>query len=213
VLGDVYLLDIIAAIRAKQQNTLPPTPAARLRLFRRRIWTLVVSAASALGLVIGLEQGSSSHLWPRFNERATWSKLVKNDPGCTELRRFVERFPDGLHADEARLALTARQIVNRTVERNYPLNLFGPLQSGKGYTSRERALDGARIWAESDVERQCRRLATTLQAANPAASVGGLNEACEQTRGRWFCSVEGPGSCNIPVPIAVDECKLPSTAK
>jgi hypothetical protein len=208
-LGNIYLSDIGAAIRAKQQNTSPPVPTARSRLFRRRMWTLAVGAASALGLVIGLEQGLASHLWPRFNERAAWSKLVESDPGCAELRQFVDRFPDGLHADEARLALAAPETVERTVNRDYPLHLFGPVQVGEGYASREHALGAAREWIDVDAGRQCRRIAAVQQADSAAAHVRELSEDCERTSGRYFCSLEGEGVCRIPVPVAVSECKLP----
>jgi hypothetical protein len=208
IFGDAWLSDIVAGIRAIQQNTFPPIPTARNRLLRRRIWTWAVGIAGFMVLVIGLDQGRDASFWPRFNERAAWRELRTANPGCKELRAFLEEYPNGLFAADARLALENPVLDATTVQRSYSLAVSGPLLTDSGADTRAQAIIAARKWAEGDATRQCERLRLAQQAPSAKTKYGSSTESCNEIAGQWQCTIEGNATCEVALPVEQPVCRL-----
>lgn len=212
LIGEACLTDIVSAIRAIQQDTFPPSPTARWRMYLGRLWVYLL----ALGAIIGVVGYFMP--WDRvlqsldFEEQADWDRLQQADADCKAFDAFLDAHPSGRYAPRVRDALANPDIEARYVEDATRLAVSGPLFSGKGYATRSEAVKAAQLWAEDDAQKQCENLSERLSGRGFGVKIGALNEQCIETNGRWLCTVDGDAVCRIDMPVEEEVCRLRASA-
>jgi len=119
LIGEACLSDIAAAIRAIQQDTFPPSPTARWRMYLRRLWVYLLALGAIIG-VIGYFMSWSQVLQSMdWKEQAAWERLQRADADCKDLDTFLDAHPSGRYATRVRDAL-ATLISRRALSRMRP---------------------------------------------------------------------------------------------
>jgi hypothetical protein len=202
------LSDIVAAIRAIQQNTFPPSATARWRMVLERIWVYLVGLGAIIGLIgYFLPWNEISHMFD-LEEQAAWEGLVSGKPDCDALGAYLKAHPDGRHAAQVRDALANPETETRFVPDVTTLPIAGPLLAGEGYATREAAAAAAREWALGDAQRQCANLSQRLEGRTWGTRLGAIVEQCQQSAGRWLCAVEASHACSVEVPVETAVCRI-----
>lgn len=213
---DPFVLDLVAAIRAKLEGRPAPKPQGPLKRLLRR--ATAGSAGAALALSAGAFATNALNLQqhlcnaplaqpglsdacgafglggrPSRDERIAWAALPPGD--CAALRRFVRDWPAGTHRAQADAWLAAPDITRQEHwqphETRVPLYLSdNPSPARTETLAREQTL--AR--SQSDAEQRCRlHPGAQYRFLGARAEPGAWN--CRQEGSGWFCSSQGTAIC------------------
>jgi hypothetical protein len=215
---DPFFQDLVAAVRAKSEGR--AVPAARgpaKRLTRRLTYSGLASAMAFGGVAFGLNAFHAQdgvcgvpllQPWisdvcgalrlgnrPSKSERIAWER---REPGsCADLRRHIERFPDGIYRDEAAGMLAGRRVTQTEVwtaamHRLELVELQGDVPSGTA-AAKVDALARATVRAE----RMCKAFAATgsfrFKSAMPIPQVWN----CSRLAQGVTCGLEGEAVCDL----------------
>lgn len=195
--SSLFMLDLVAGVKAKAAGLDPPTPRAARQLLVQRLYIAVPSAIALIALFAGLYRDLGADQIASPAEAAAWSAL---SPGsCDELRAFLGEFGDGVHADEAQALLASRKTVSREqskmVDRPLPLYVSSTGASVSATNAVARAL--ARKQSATESERLCRGLAdaSSSRLVSSKAELTGLD--CHNAGSGFVCSAEGLARCML----------------
>lgn len=210
--SDLFLLDLLAAARAKAAGIDPPPARGPLRRLLQRLSLLIPTALLALSIlanVLGVINIKDLLKFPNADERQAWAALR---PGsCADLRVLRDRFPDGYYFDKAMALLTnpSRAVVERWAAQRGPV-LFKDFAKGEA---------AGRVDAEQDALRRVRSLAETHCRQHGALGgdrflgVDVTPEApdCTPLSGGFTCGVMADVSCRYEIRISetVEVCGAP----
>lgn len=206
--SSLFMLDIVAAVRAKAAGLDPPLPRAPRHLLIRRTAIALPSAVAALALLIGLYRDLGIDARPSAAERRAWGALR---PGsCDDLRMFLNRYRQGAHASEAETLLASRRVrqATRLQTRTRPLPVFiaastaAPAPNEAG--ARRVALDRGRAEAEAN----CSGLAATAEARLRDVRLEPGELDCERFAKGYSCALDGQALCRLDEsePIELETC-------
>jgi hypothetical protein len=214
--------------RPKKQNNSPVSELrkvvvgwwASLSVVKKRIAIvspLVCAAFAFLGFVYDfaepickytpLETTCGSNGWggvasPR--EQAAWDRLSKQQPACSELAQFREKFPNGVYADRVARAysLPIGERVEIRIEAHstaFEHSFYeGNLSSGRATAPTEReaqAIVDARALVR--VKQSCQRATDISQGVLVSSSLNDKQWSCTDVVGGVSCSVKAIAVCNI----------------
>jgi len=233
---DPFVLDLVAAIRAKLDGQPAPKPQGPMKRLLRRAMAGGIGAGLALAAgafatnALNLQQhlctlplaqpGLSDACGAaglggrpdralrltREREQQAWAALPAGD--CAALRRFVSDWPSGLHRPEADARLTARSVTRtqRWEPKEGRIPLY--LSEAKAAAATEvRAREQALAAGQRDAEQRCR-----LYPGGNHRFVSALAEAgewsCHREAAGWFCSAQGMAVCRMEerVETEVERC-------
>lgn len=198
--SSLFMLDLVAGVKAKAAGLDPPTPRAARQLLIQRLYIAVPSAIALIALVAGLYRDLGADQIASPAEAAAWAAVR---PGsCDDLRAFLGEHGGGVHADEAQALLAARKTMSRTENREVarPLPLYVSATGVQVSADAGNAKAAARQRAGVEAEKLCRGLAdaSTSTLASAIAEVSRYD--CQNTGVGSICSAEGQAICNLEEP-------------
>lgn len=199
--SSLFLMDLVAGVKAKAAGLDPPLPRAARQLLFRRLALVVPSAITLFALAIGLYRDTALDRIAGLREARAWSEIR---PGsCDDLRRFLRLHSDGVHAAEAQALLDGRRTGVRryaTSERlELPLQIAGVSEAG--LASRAAAEGAARERARRDAARACLGLAAAAQGTVRDAQPLIEGTDCERFSSGYVCGARGRTVCSIVRPV------------
>jgi hypothetical protein len=224
---DPFVLDLVAAIRAKLDGRPAPAPLGPTKRLLRRAAAGGLTAALALGgaafatnalnlqnqlCTLPLAQPGLSDTCGALGlgGRPTSARRVENEredrawaalpPGdCAALRRFVNDWPTGLHQSEANSRLNARSLsqAERWETKEKRVSLY--LSDNQAATTTEaQAREQALAAGQRDAERRCRTLPSSdFRFLSATASAEAGDWTCHREPSGWFCSAQGTALCRL----------------
>jgi len=195
--SSLFMLDLVAGVKAKAAGLDPPTPRAARQLLIQRLYIAVPSAIAAIALFAGLYRDLGADRIASPAEAAAWSALA---PGsCDDLRAFLGKHGNGVHADEAQALLASRKTISRqqskTVDRPLPLYVSSTGAPVSGNTGGARTI--ARRLASAESRQLCRGLAdaSSSRLLSSEAEINGFD--CHNTGSGVVCAAEGQARCRL----------------
>lgn len=198
--SSLFMLDLVAGVKAKAAGLDPPTPRAARQLLVQRLYIAVPSSIALIALFAGLYRDLGADQIASPAEAAAWESLP---PGsCSALRAFLSEHGGGVHADEAQALLASRKTVSReeTNEINRPLPLYVSSIAAAPRESTSSAQVDARRRAQAEADRLCRGLADAASASLTSATAHIVKTHCETTAAGLVCSAEGEARCLLNEP-------------
>jgi TIR domain len=223
---DPFLLDLVAACRAKLENK--PTPPAKgpsVRLYRRlRAGAASLAVTGLFGALATNVGGLQNTLCaipvgqpllsdacgalslggrPDRDERLVWE--ARHPGSCADLRSFITRFPSG-----ANRHLAADLLAAETVERTpnwspAPRTARGYVrQSPNGFSSAEAAQADARTRAQADATTLCAPLDANQRLAG--VDVTPIAYDCRPGLGGQICALDYSAVCRLESRLLVEHC-------
>jgi len=200
--SSLFMLDLVAGVKAKAAGLDPPTPRAARQLLVQRLYIAVPSSIALIALFAGLYRDLGADQIASPAEAAAWESLT---PGsCSALRAFLSEFGGGVHADEAQALLASRKTVSREETRQVtrPLPLYVSSTGADARGSEGSARANARQRAQVEAERLCQGLADAASAKLSSATAATATPHCERTAAGFVCSAEGEARCLLDEPEA-----------
>jgi hypothetical protein len=198
--SSLFMLDLVAGVKAKAAGLDPPTPRAARQLLIQRLYVAVPSAIAALALVIGLYRDLGADKIASPAEAAAWQSIRPSS--CEDLRRFLGAHGNGVHAEEAQALLAARRTVARqvTTEKVRPLPLYVSIAGAPASPSIERARSAADERGKAEARRLCEGLgeASSSRVASVETRIG--DRQCESSGAGFACSAGGEAICHMAEP-------------
>jgi hypothetical protein len=204
--GDLALLDLAAALKAKAAGLEPAPPRGPARQVVKRMALVIPIILLAIGVAadlfdiyggLGLRSGASDE------EERDWARVR---PGvCDDLRTFVDKHGAGAHAAEASALLAARRVwVDRRFRREakpLPLTVQPSAKAQPDSASaRQWALDRAAARAASD----CEDYAVAGVGKVVAVETKVEEWRCGPAEGGTVCGLEGKALCSMEVTDTVE---------
>ena len=195
--SSLFMLDLIAGVKAKAAGLDPPLPRAARQLLIQRLYIAVPSAIAALALGVGLYRDLGADQIASPAEARAWAGLRPNS--CEDLRRFLSEHGTGVHADEVQALLAARRTVSRPVNRVAvrPLPLYVSSSGAPVSRSRVAARSAADIRAAAEAKRLCSGLADATSSKLRAAEARVTERHCNSALGEFACSAGGEAICKL----------------
>jgi hypothetical protein len=216
---DPFLLDLVAAIRARiEGRPAPPAQGPMKRLLRRLAFgaagtgfavLLAAVAINAFGLqdrlcALPLGQPGVSDACGAFGlggrpsraERIAWAR---RPPGsCDGLREHIEQFPHGVYRTAAAGRLTARRITEHEswIASEKPLALYVG-RDAPAAPDTPSARSNALARAQATAERRCRDFAASGLHRFRSARVEAEEWICEPLAAGVICGFEGRAVCSL----------------
>lgn len=198
--SSLFMLDLVAGVKAKAAGLDPPTPRAARQLLIQRLYIAVPSAIALIALFAGLYRDLGADQIASPAEAAAWQTIRAGS--CDDLRAFLGQHGAGVHADEAQALLAARRTVQRNAAKVVarPLPLYISAIGAAARPGNGAATADARQRANAEAERLCRGLAdaSSSQLVSAQAAISATN--CESMIGGSVCSAEGQAICNLEEP-------------
>lgn len=198
--SSLFMLDLVAGVKAKSAGLDPPTPRAARQLLVQRLYIAVPSAIAIFALVIGLYRDLGADRIASPAEAAAWNAI--NPGSCDGLRAFLGEHGDGVHADEAQALLAARKTVSRSemkaVVRPLPFYVSSTGAAASAGASIARSV--ARDRSEQEAQRLCQGLADAASSKLVSATADLRALDCQDTGVGFICSAEGQAMCNLQEP-------------
>jgi hypothetical protein len=214
---DPFLLDLVAAIRAKMEGRpVPPAQGPMKRLLRRlafgSVGTVMLAFAGAIASnTFGLQdrmcampvgQPTLSDACgalglgnrPTSDERIAWEQRPVGS--CDALRRHVEHFPQGAYRAIAADRLAARRVteIETWIATEKPLNLYVG-RDARAQSNESLARADALARGQAPAERQCRDFAASGLHRFNTARVEAAQWVCSKVSGGMVCGFEGRSVC------------------
>lgn len=216
---DPFVLDLVAAIRAKMEGRAVPLPLGPMKRLRRRL--TVGGAVSALALLgsafaantLSLQERTCgvplAQPWladtcgtlglggkPVREERIAWQQRPNGD--CDALRQHIKQFPEGAYRAAATAMLSARKV---TVAEQW-LPAQRPLRLAVGRDATPAATAAA---ARADAMERGRKKAQLVCQDFGAAGLARYRSAdvepqewqCDAITGGTVCGFEGKALCGL----------------
>lgn len=195
--SSLFMLDLIAGVKAKAAGLDPPSPRAARQLLIQRLYIAVPSAIAALALGVGLYRDLGADKIASPAEATAWAAVHPNS--CDDLRRFLSEHGTGVHAAEVQALLAARRTVSRqvTTSAKRPLPLYVSALGAPVSQSNAAASATADERAKGEAERLCRGLADATSSAFRSALPNVTDRQCEAVDGGFSCSVGGDAICQL----------------
>ena len=216
---DPFLLDLVAAIRARIAGLpAPPARGPMKRLLRRLAFGAAGTGCAVLGAAVAINAfGLQDRLCalpvgqpgvsdacgafglggrPSLAERIAWAQ---RPPGsCDGLRAHIEQFPDGVYRTAAAGRLTARRITEHEswVASEKPLALYVGRDAHPAPDT-VNARSNALARAQTTAERRCRDFAASGLHRFTSARVEADEWLCEPLAAGMVCSFEGRAVCSL----------------
>jgi hypothetical protein len=198
--SSLFMLDLVAGVKAKAAGLDPPSPRAARQLLIQRLYIAVPSLIAAFALIVGLYRDVGADQIASPGEAAAWAAI---EPGsCKDLRAFLSNHGDGVHADEAQALLASRRTASRQVgkEAMRPLPLYVSLIGGSPSAGVGAARAEARRRAGAEAGELCRGLAEASGARLVSATADVAGFDCQGTAGGSVCAAEGQAMCKLHEP-------------
>ena len=213
--GDPFLLDLLAAARAKAAGIDPTPPRGPLARMLQRLALMISTALVALSVlanVLGVISIKDMIRHPSADERLAWKALK---PGsCDDLRAFRGTFPDGYYYDKATAALVnpERRATPRWELQSAPLVVFAGRDGARPSASRAAAAEAATARAQDQADKDCRRLKEINGNRFRAAAITPGPANCTQMGGGDVCSRSADVTCRFDARIedTVEVCATPT---
>lgn len=224
---DPYLIDLVAACRAKLAGTaVPPARGPAARLMRRAragslaaaglaaAWSLasnVYSVQNRFCTIPAVQPALSDACGamglgqrPSRAERLAWANRTKGS--CTDLRAFINRFPAGAYHGEAADLLAAATSVRAAAYTADPRTVRGYVrQSDHGFSSAGAAQADAKTRAQADASSLCAPLDAYEKL--DGVTVTPLSFDCRAGfGGGQVCALDYSATCNIETRPLVEHC-------
>ena len=198
--SSLFMLDLVAGVKAKAAGLDPPSPRAARQLLIQRLYIAVPSAIAFFALVAGLYRDVGADQIASPAEAAAWASIETGS--CKDLRAFLGNHGDGVHADEAQALLASRRTVSRQVakETTRPLPLYVSLTGASPSAGIGAARSDAQRRASSEAEQLCRGLADASGARLVSATPELTGFDCEGGAGGSLCAAEGQAMCRLHEP-------------
>lgn len=218
LVGDSYTRDVISAARYKAAGRDPMAPTAPRKLLLRQVAVassaLLIPAVAVISFtdaVVGLWRNTGMADVASAEESASWNAI---EPGsCDGLRAHVERFPDGVYADQASNLLEARSVGEETVmvPAERPLPVYVGAGSADPAPSRAAAEDNVRRLAGEEAQRACSGLAQAVEGELLDTTIDNERLTCSATGAAQSCALDGQAVCRIAEPEVrqVERCGTP----
>lgn len=197
---DVFLLDLAAAARAKAAGLDPPPQRGPVRRTIRRIALIVPTVLGAIGLVstlIGFWQSAGLDKTASPREAQEWAALRAGN--CEDLRGFLSRNVDGVHAAEAQARLAARrtwtEAGKQDAERPLPIAVLAGTAAPSGNEGAAREAAMARGQQQADTA--CRGYAAAGLGDFKSARLAPRTWQCDSVGGGVICGFDGDALCTI----------------
>lgn len=222
---DPFVLDLVAAIRAKLDGRPAPAPQGPLKRLLRRAAAggltavLATAAAAFVDDTLNLQQrlctlplaqpglsdtcgalglGGRPDRDQRMKgeqEDRAWAALPPGD--CAALRRFVNDWPTGLHQAEANSRLNARTLSQTERWEAVEKQPTFYLSENRAAAATEgKALEQALAAGQRDAEQLCRMPAGSDYRYLSASAKAG-DWRCQREPSGWFCSTQGTALCRL----------------
>ena len=195
--SSLFMLDLVAGVRAKAAGLDPPTPRAARQLLVQRLYIAVPSAIAAFALVAGLYRDIGADRIASPAEASAWAALR---PGsCGDIREFLSEHGDGVQADAAQALLAARRTVSREVASEVvrPLPLYVRSATAPPSPGRAAARAAAIRRASDEAKQLCRGLAEASSAKLVSATAEVTNYECDPVGSGTICAAEGEARCEL----------------
>lgn len=224
---DPYLIDLVAACRAKLEGvSVPPARGPAARLMRRAragslaaaglaaAWSLasnVYSIQNRLCTLPAVQPTLSDACGavglgqrPSRAERLAWAARTKGS--CADLRAFINRFPGGAYHGEAADLLAAATSVRAATYSADPRTVRGYVrQSDHGFASADAAQADARTRAQADAASLCAPLDAYEKL--DGTQVTPLSYDCRAGfGGGQVCALDYSATCHIETRPLVEHC-------
>jgi len=206
--SSLFMLDLVAAAKAKAAGLDPPLPRAPRQLLFRRLAYAVPTAIAAIAIMVGLYRDFGIDRIAGSAETARWAAMR---PGsCEDLRRFLGEHSNGVHAAEAQALLNARAVSSnirwRPTERLLPI--FVSIGDEAGAPDEPGARRAALARGQPEAQRNCRRLAEAASARFRSARLRADRFECERFQTGMVCAFQGEAVCALDesYQVAVETC-------
>lgn len=213
--GDLFLMDLLAAARAKAAGIDPPPARGPLGRLWRRLVLLIPTALLALGIlanVLGVISVKDLLKFPRGAERQAWAGLKAGS--CDDLRSFRAKFPDGYYFDRATALLTnpARREVLRWAAKTSPLEVYAEANGAAPRPDRAAAEADAVRRAQAAAEARCGTLAGINGDRLLGVDIAPEPADCAAVAGGFTCGLAAKVTCRLDARVTdvVEVCAAPS---
>jgi hypothetical protein len=199
---DLFLLDLLAAAKAKAAGIDPPPARGPIRRLFQRLALLLPTALFVLGLaanVLGVISIKDLLKHPSQAEARDWKKLTSGS--CEDLRAFRDKYPDGFYSDQvtARLTNPERKTVMAWRPKTSPLEAYVPADDATPSPTLEKAREEASARLSGEAQAKCRKLvsinADRFVAAEAAPRTDGTR--CAAVAGGQVCSIMADVTCRF----------------
>jgi len=198
--SSLFMLDLVAGVKAKSAGLDPPTPRAARQLLMQRLYIAVPSAIAIFALAVGLYRDLGADKIASPMEASAWSRVK---PGsCDDLRAFLGEYGDGVHADEAQAHLAGRKTISSSAMNKVirPLPLYVSSAGSAAQATAGAARSAARTRAEQEAKRLCQGLAQAASSKLLSATAELRAMDCQNTGSGALCSAEGQALCSLNEP-------------
>jgi hypothetical protein len=206
--SSLFMLDLVAAVKAKSAGLDPPLPRAPGRLLARRLMLAAPGLIGAVALAVGLYRDLGVDRIASRSEAAAWKTASAGS--CDDLRGFLQSFSEGVHAAEAqaRLAGARKHTVASSVTVDRPLPLYLSLALGDASATSDAAKRDVARRATAEAEARCLALAQATSSRLLAVSVLAGAQTCEVDDVGHRCMFDGHATCRLaePTAITVERC-------
>ncbi|HEX3919199.1 MAG TPA: toll/interleukin-1 receptor domain-containing protein [Caulobacteraceae bacterium] len=223
---DPFLLDVVAACRAKLEGKpAPPAKAPSVRLYRRLragalgalatglFWSLATNLGGAQTMLCTIPVGQPVLSdacgafglggRPSRDERIAWESLRKGS--CDDLRGFVTRYPNGANRRLAADLLTAATSERSATWSPAPRTARGYVRQGvAGMASADAAQADARTRAQADAATLCAPIDANERLAGVDVTPGAYD--CRPGIGGTVCALDYTANCRIETRPLVEHC-------
>lgn len=200
--SSLFMLDLVAGVKAKGAGLDPPMPRAARHLLLQRLYIAVPSAIAALALLAGLYHDVGADQIASPAEASAWSALRPNS--CDDLRNFLSAHRNGVHAQEAQALLASRRLVQHETPSftSRPLPLYvsaGAADPSAGAAAARTAADQR---AGAEAKRLCEGLAEATSSKLLDAKAQLTEHECDAANDGARCSAGGQAICVLKEPEA-----------
>lgn len=225
---DPFLLDLVAAIRAKLEGRpAPPAKGPAARLFRRaRAGSLSAAALAALWGFASNFDNVQNHMCaiplaqpqvsdacgavglghrPSRAERLAWAE--RRPGNCDDLRALIDRFPDGAYRSEAADLIAAETTSRSSALTPQPRTVQGYVrQSERGFSSLAAAQADARTRAAADAKSLCAPVDSNEQLGGVSLAPGGEFDCRPGFGGGAVCALQYSATCELETHPLLERC-------
>jgi hypothetical protein len=225
---DPFLLDLVAACRAKLDGQpVPPAKGPMARLVRRaRTSSLAAAALAALWgfasnfysvqnhiCTIPVTQPTLSDMCgaiglgqrPSRAERLAWA--ARRPGNCADLRAHINRFPSGAYHSEGADLLAAATSARAATYSAAPRAVRGYVrQSAQGFGSTAAAQADALVRAQADATSLCAPLDDNERLDGVQVAPGGAFDCRPGFGGGTVCALDYSATCRIESRPLVEHC-------
>lgn len=199
----LFMLDLVAAVRAKAAGLDPPLPRAPRVLLFRWLAFVIPSIVAAGALLIGLYRDIGMDRIASGAEARAWAAVR---PGsCDDLQTFLSAHSGGVYAAEAQALLASgreqTQIRRRRAER--PLPLYVPSATAEASGTEPLARTAALTRATPMADQLCRGLASAGDSHFVSVQIRADRYECDRFGSGMACALSGTAICSLDEPEEV----------